>query len=259
MADTTEHTYFLDHLASRGYRWKHKHCAWCGKYWEPLDYRGLFPRCEGCSDDRTHNRRALFLARGNEEPPEVQFAGVFEAARMLLEDGADEDRVFPTLAWAGLEVRDGGGKRAELRASLAKASGNPEEWERLTRDLSERTGRIRPIEVVGGVLVLDRVPVVVKVWEGPKPEVWIEVMPRSRPATPVEVASLYEQTMREQGLPCEEERAISLTSFLTGHHLRLIIRPVFLGTHMGDAARRFVPVPRFGGGLQQRVARGRSR
>src|SRR5918994_5569216 len=59
-------------------------------------------------------------------------------------------------------------------------------------------------------------------------------MPRSRPASPKEVASLYEQTMREQGLPCEEERTISLTSFLTGHHLRLIIRPVFLGTHMGD-------------------------
>ena len=64
---------------------------------------------------------------------------------------------------------------------------------------------------------------------------WIEVMPRSRPATPVEVASLYEQTMREQGLPCEEERTIPLTSFLTGLHLRLIIRPVFLGTHMGDS------------------------
>ena len=234
MADTTEHTDFLDHLASRGHRWNHKHCAWCGKYWEPLDYRGLFPRCEGCSDDRTYNRRALFLTRGSEEPPEVRFAGVFEAARVLLEDGADEDRVFPTLAWAGLEVRDGGGKRAELRVSLAEASGNPEEWERLTRDLSERTGRIRPIEVVGGVLVLERAPVAVKVWEGPKPEVWIEVMPRSRPASPKEVASLYEQTMREHGLPCEEERTISLTSFLTGHHLRLIIRPVFLGTHMGD-------------------------
>ena len=54
--------------------------------------------------------------------------------------------MFPTLAWAGLEVRDGGGKRAELRASLAEASGNSEEWEHLTRDLSERTGRIRPIE-----------------------------------------------------------------------------------------------------------------
>jgi hypothetical protein len=216
VADTIEHTGFLDHLASRGYRWNHKHCAWCGKYWEPLDYRGLFPRCEGCSDDRTYNRRALFLTRGSEEPPEVRFAGVFEAARVLLEDGADEDRVFPTLAWAGLEVRDGGGKRAELRVSLAEASGNPEEWERLTRDLSERTGRIRPIEVVGGVLVLERAPVAVKVWEGPKPEVWIEVMPRSRPASPKEVASLYEQTMREQGLPCEEERTISLTSFLTG-------------------------------------------
>ena len=82
---------------------------------------------------------------------------------MLLEDGADEDRVFPTLAW-GLEVRDGGGKRAELRASVAEASGNPEEWERLTGELLERTGRIRPLEVVGGVLVLERAPVAVKVW-----------------------------------------------------------------------------------------------
>ena len=99
------------------------------------------------------------MAKESEEPPEVRFAGVFKAARVLLEDGADEDKVFPTLAYAGLEVRDSGGKRAELRASLAEASGNPEEWERLTGDLLKRTGRIRPIEVVGGVLVLERVPV----------------------------------------------------------------------------------------------------
>jgi hypothetical protein len=133
VADTEIHTGFLDHLASRGYRWSNKHCAWCGKYWEPLDYRGLFPRCEGCSDDRTHKRRALFLATERKEPPEVRFAGLFEAARVLLEDGAYEDRVFPTLAYAGLEVRDSGGKWSELRASLAEASGNPEQWERLSK------------------------------------------------------------------------------------------------------------------------------
>jgi hypothetical protein len=234
VAGTERHTGFLDHLASRGYRWSHKHCATCGKYWEPLDYNGLFARCEGCSEDRTHNQRALFLTKESEEPPEVRFAGLFKAARVLLQDSADEDRVFPTLAYAGLEVRDSGGKRAELRVSLAAASGNPEKWERLTRDLLERTGRIRPIEVVDGVLVLERVPVSVKVWEGPEPEVWIEVMPRSKPASPAEVTSAYERTMREHGLPCEEVRAISLTSYLTGHHLRLTTKPVFLGTHVGD-------------------------
>jgi hypothetical protein len=234
VADTEGHTGFLDHLASRGYRWSHEHCASCGKYWEPLDYRGLFPRCGACCADRTHDRRELFLVKESKEPPEVRFAGVFGAARRLIEDSADEDRVFPTLAYAGLEVRDGGSKWAELRVSLAEASGSPEEWERLTGDLLESTGRIRPIEVVGGVLVLERAPVSVKVWEGPEPEVWIEVMPRSRPASPEEVASLYEQTMSEHGLPCEEERAISLTSFLTEHHLRLTIEPVFLGIHVGD-------------------------
>jgi hypothetical protein len=84
VADTEGHTGFLDHLASRGYRWSgNKHCTWCGRYWRPLDYRGLFPRCEGCSDDRTYNRRALFLAKESEEPPEVRFAGMFKAARML--------------------------------------------------------------------------------------------------------------------------------------------------------------------------------
>jgi len=234
VADTERRTGFLDHLASRGYRWSNKHCAWCGKYWEQLEHRGLFPRCEACSDDRTHNRRALFLTKESAEPPEVRFAGVFKAARMLLEDGAEEDRVFPTLGWAGLEVRESGGERAKLRASLAEAPVNPGEWERLTRELSGKGGRIRPIEVVGGVLVLERVPVTVKVWEGPEPEVWIEVMPRSRPASPEEVASLYEQTMREHALPSEEERAVSLTSYLTEHHLRLIVKPVFLGTHMGE-------------------------
>jgi hypothetical protein len=234
VADTERSTGFLDHLASRGYRWSGNYCAWCGKYWEPLDYGGLFPRCGECSDDRTHNRRALFLTKESAEPPEVRFAGVFKVARMLLEDGAEEDRVFPTLGWAGLEVRNGGGERAKLRVSLAEASVNPGKWERLTQELSGKGGRARPVEVVGEVLVLERVPVTVKVWDGPKPEVWVEVMPRSRPASPKEVAALYEQTMREHGLPCEEERAISLTSFLTEHHLRLIIEPEFLGIHMGE-------------------------
>jgi hypothetical protein len=234
VADTERRTGFLGHLASRGYRWSNKHCAWCGKYWGQLDHRGLFPRCEACGADRTHKRRALFLAKESPEPPEVLFAGVFEAARMLLEDGADEDRGFPILSYAGLELRVGGGERAKLRASLAEASVNPGKWERLTRELSGKGGRARPVEVVGGVLVLERVPVTVKVWEGPEPEVWIEVMPRSRPASPEEVASLYEQSMREHGLPCYEDCAISLTAFLTEHHLRLIVKPEFLGVHMGD-------------------------
>jgi hypothetical protein len=125
VADTERHPGFSDHLVSRGYRSSNKHCAWCGKYWEALDHRGLFPRCEACSDDRTHNRRALFLTKESAEPPEVRFAGVFKAVRMLLEDGADEDRVFPTLAYAGLEVRVGGGERAKLRASLRKPQGTP--------------------------------------------------------------------------------------------------------------------------------------
>jgi hypothetical protein len=233
-------TGFLAHLPSRGYRWGNKHCAWCGKYWGQLEHRGLFPRCEACSDDRTQGRRALFLTKESAEPPEVRFAGVFEAARMLLEDGADEDRGFPTLAYAGLEVRVGGSERAKLRASLAEGSVNSEEWERPTRELSGKGGRARPVKVVGGVLVLERVPVTVKVWEGPEPEVLIEVMPRSRPASPEEVASLYEQTMREHGLPCYEDCAISLTSFLTEHHLRLIVKPEFLGIHMGATVRPMV-------------------
>jgi hypothetical protein len=143
VADTEGLTGFLDHLASRGYRWSHKACASCGKNWESLDCRGLFPRCGACCADRSHDRRELFLVKESKEPPEVRFAGVFKAARVLLEDGADEDRVFPTLAWVGLEVRGSGGKRAELRASLAEASGNPEQWERLTGDLLETTGRLR--------------------------------------------------------------------------------------------------------------------
>jgi hypothetical protein len=253
VAGTERRTGFLDHLASRGYRWSHQHCTSCGKYWEPLDYGALFSRCEGCSNDRTDGRRELFLVKESKEPPEVRFAGLFESARVLLEDGADEDRVFPTLAWAGLEVRDSGGKRAELREALVEASQNPEEWARLTGDLLERTGRVRPLEVVDGVLVLERAPVSVKVWEGPEPEVWIEVMPRSKPASPAEVASLYEQAMREHGLPCEEERAISITSFLTEHHLRLIVRPVFLGIHIGDGPPEdLFPSP----GLVGNVSRG---
>ena len=96
---------------------------------------------------------------------------------MLIEKRAGEDQEFPTLACEGLQARDNGGVWGELRAAFVEAWENPGIWEGKTLELLERTGRIRPIEVVDGVLILERAPVAIKVWGGSEPEVWIEIVP----------------------------------------------------------------------------------
>lgn len=157
---------------------------------------------------------------------------------MLIEKRAGEDQEFPTLACEGLQARDNGGVWGELRAAFVEAWENPGIWESRTRELQERTGRIRPVEVVDGVLILERAPVAIKVWGGSEPEVWIEIMPRSKPTTPEEVASSYERAMQEQAVPFHEDRAISMDCILTEHHLRLILKPVFVGMYISDRPPR---------------------
>jgi hypothetical protein len=63
-------------------------------------------------------------------------------------------------------------------------------------------------------------------------------MPRSKPATPEEVALEYERTMREHGIAFHEERALSVQCLLLEHHLRLIMKPVFVGTLISDSPPR---------------------
>jgi hypothetical protein len=158
----------LDDLESQGYRASDKHCAWCGKFWGgPLDYRGRFPTCQACVEDEMYKKRALFLVKESAEPLEERFAGLFKAARVLLDEGADEDQIFPTLAWEALQTRNSdqgtqGGQLAELKASFLEAWMDPETWELKARELLERTGRIRPVKVVDGVLILERAPAAVK-------------------------------------------------------------------------------------------------
>ena len=157
---------------------------------------------------------------------------------MLIEKRAGEDQEFPTLACEGLQARDNGGVWGELRAAFVEAWEIPRIWESRTRELLERTGRIQPVEVVDGVLILERAPVAIKVWGGSEPEVWIEIMPRSKPATPEEVASSYERAMQEQAVGFHEDRAISMDCILTEHHLRLILKPVFVGMYISDRPPR---------------------
>ncbi len=89
-------------LAEEG---KSETCASCGKPGvnRLLTDKDDVPLCEECSDRlRTGEVVTHFVPTEAEPPPppEERFGALFEAARALLEDAAEEDQIIPTLAFA---------------------------------------------------------------------------------------------------------------------------------------------------------------
>jgi hypothetical protein len=135
---------------------------------------------------------------------------VIEAARVLLKQGgAQEDQIIPTLAFAN-EIGQGLVDLVRLRCRLVEASGDAEEWERASDEFVGRYGSLRPARVADGVVILERLPVSIRIEtdpdEGTPEEVNITVHAHRRLAKPEHVAHLPKWAMlgsNQRPPPCK--------------------------------------------------------
>jgi hypothetical protein len=191
---------------------------------------------------------------------EERFDELFEAARMLLREGvSEEERIVPTLAFAN-NVRVMWPLTAEKERLLA-AWGDPEAWEREAEMFAWRHTRLRPIEIVDGIPVLEQLPVYVYIhnpvyvgaWDAEPTEdeharaLWdmevvVAVYPHPRPASRELVADLYERTLSAAGVSCEESRKSRMGSMRVEYredHLLLIFEHGDKTVPVGPRAARY--------------------
>lgn len=143
-------------------------------------------------------------------PPEQRFETLFGAARVLLRESiGEEDRVFPTLAFAN-GLGESHVDLVDAKERLLAAQQSPQRWEIEADSFVQACPRFRPVEVADGVLILERLPVSVKLSNYMHPEivmpkmVTLEVSPGRRMAKPEHVAVLYEKALSTAGIPCTE-------------------------------------------------------
>jgi hypothetical protein len=173
--------------------------------------------CKECSDQSNKGEavRFFFGTITQAERLEKRFEGLFRAARVLLRERADESRVIPTLAFEGVRLQRGGSGRA---------------WDQEQAEIYENHSKVRPVEVMDGALILQwrEVAVVAGIEsEGSSaPEVVIEIASRPKPATPKQVAKVYEETLKAQGVPWDVETEGTVRFQESMHHLYLTLEPV---------------------------------
>src|SRR5215208_210682 len=140
-------------------------CASCGEpattqFTTELDN---VPLCEDCSD-----RLLGGGTIGYSPPPEKRFADLFKAAQVLLREGiAEEDQIYPTLAFAN-ELGQGLVDFIEENKCLVAAwKDGSDGWAQAVDRFSWRHPNIRPAKVVDGVVILERVPVDLRIHDYP--------------------------------------------------------------------------------------------
>jgi len=177
------------------------------------------PLCDDCTDHLTFDERlgSYFVTTAIEPlpPPEQRFHALFEAARVLLEQGgAEEDQIIPTLAFANL-LGQGFVNLLSIRRRLVEASGDPEEWARASDEFVGRYGSLRPVRVADGVAILERLPVSVPIrtdpYEATPGAVDITVHPHRRLAKAEHVARLYERVLSNADISADEQNVGSLS------------------------------------------------
>jgi len=143
-------------------------------------------------------------------PSEQRFEALFEAARILIRDGVgEEDQVFPTLAFAN-GIGEGLVDLASSRDRLLAVQQDSELWEVETDRFIRACPKFRPVKVAEGVLILERLPISVKIRNYMHPEivvpkmVTLEVSPGRSMTKPEHVAVLYEKVLSAAGIPCTE-------------------------------------------------------
>jgi hypothetical protein len=191
---------------------KARRCAWCR---EPLGEEGTIedgsPICFDClvsEAGKGFERR--WSPKQEPLPPEQRFEALFGAARVLLREGiGEEDQVFPTLVFAA-GLGEGYIDLETSKKRLLAAQHSPQRWEIEADRFVRACPRFRPIDVVEGVPILERLPVHVEITNYMHPEIVIpkrvrlEVTPSRYMVKPEHIAALYEKALSAAGIPCTE-------------------------------------------------------
>ncbi len=97
-----------------------------------------------------------------------------------------------------------------VNSILVEASGDPDEWESAADRFVGRYGSLRPVRVADGVLILERLPVSVRIEtdpdEGTPEVVRITVHAHRRLAKPEHVALLYERILSDATVPHDDQQ-----------------------------------------------------
>jgi len=163
------------------------------------------------------------------QPPfaEERFNELFRAARTLLKQDAEEDQIIPTLALAH-QIGQGVLHLVAERTRFATIGEDTEAWDKEADRFVHRYGSLRPVRVVEGVLILERLPVSVAVEDDPNQEVprevTISVYSHRRLAKPEHVAYRYEKTLAVAGISHDEQRTGHMSFDFHGRSLLITIR-----------------------------------
>jgi hypothetical protein len=237
-------------------------CASCGEpattqFTTELDN---VPLCEDCSD-RLLGGGTIAYSPPTEKaplpPPEKRFADLFKAAQVLLREGiAEEDQIYPTLAFAN-ELGQGLVDFIEEKKYLVAAwKDGSDGWAQAVDRFSWRHPSIRPAKVVDGVVILERVPVDLRIHDYPVQGVEVPrvvvltVYPHKRPPTLEQIAARYDKELLGANIPhAEANKGRFEFSFREGyllievHHNRTSIPPEHMGAVFQDGKPEF-PHPR---------------
>jgi hypothetical protein len=157
------------------------------------------------------------------------FDELFAAARVLLEEDAEENQIIPTLALA-YHLSHGVPRLVAERERLVRCWRNEQLWTEEADAFARRYGGLRPIKVAGQTLILERRPVLVTIEYGVGHDnplgVRISAHPfRTRLATSKEVASLYEKVLANAGITCDERRTGRLNFNFHNSRLEISVEP----------------------------------
>jgi hypothetical protein len=158
---------------------------------------------------------------------EERFGELFKAARVLLEDGAGEDQIIPTLALANL-VGQGVPRLVAQKERLVELRNDEQVWDKEADRFARRYSGLRPVRVAGEVLILERLSVFVGITYDTRrnsPEgVAVSVCPHRTLVEPEEAASLYDKALSKAGVP-HEARTGNLSFDIENDRLVISIWP----------------------------------
>ena len=145
---------------------------------------------------------------------EERFGELFKAARVLLEENAEENQIIPTLALAD-HLCHGVPRLVREKERLVGVWGDERIWDEEADRFARRFGGLKLVRVVQGVLILERRPVFIAIGysvttKNPQ-EVIINVYAHRALAEPKRVAFMYDEELSSAGIPCDEQRAGNLS------------------------------------------------